>query len=82
MIRDFGLIGKKREFKLKRFSNEDKKSIEDAIIFHFHKFGRFPSQLKNNIPNKLYEKINVRWEVVVIQEQERKDNALNLYFLK
>ena len=57
-------------------NEEDKRKIEDAMIWNLHNFCRTPSELYEIIPSDLLDHIEGRWKTTLATKKELKIKAL------
>ncbi|XP_059067463.1 uncharacterized protein LOC131858286 [Cryptomeria japonica] len=69
-----GLVGVGRKYPL--CNEEDKRKIEDALIWNLHNLCRTPYELHEVIPSDLQNLIEGRWKIALAIEKEHRIKAL------
>lgn len=65
-------VGRKYPF----YNEEDKRKIEDSLIWNLHNFCRTPGELHGLIPSDLQNLIEGRWKTALTIEKEHRIKAL------
>lgn len=74
-IKEFGGLGRVgRRYSIS--NEEDKRKIEEALIWNLHNFFRTPSELYGIIPSDLLDHIEGRWKTTLATEKELRIKAL------
>lgn len=73
-IKEFGgLSGFGRKYPL--CNEEDKRKIEDALMWNMHKFYKTPSELYGIVPSNLQNEIEGRWKTTFSIEKKEQDKS-------
>ncbi|XP_057859038.1 uncharacterized protein LOC131067888 [Cryptomeria japonica] len=75
-IKEYGILTSVKKL-FDKFSKDEQREIEDAIVYMMNKYSKALIELKGKISNSLYNIIDARWQATMKQDREYIE-----YFLK